>query len=147
MTRGGKLALHFSDDGEPSGSAGKPIFKVLEMKDLTDAVVVVSRYFGGTKLGFGGLAGIYRRAAIEAIENAAIVEKCETIRVRVISTYSDSQRIRMLINDFVDNFNEVFSDKVEFSISIPRESMDKFRECLLTSRLDAEIRITYPEYE
>lgn len=100
FTSGGRLALYFNDDGEPSGSSGKPVFKVLEMKNLTDVVVVVTRYFGGTKLGFGGLTRAYRQAAIEAIDDAGIVEKCETVDLKITTTYSESQKIRILINEF-----------------------------------------------
>ncbi len=140
FTSRGKLALYFSDDGEPSGSSGKPIFKVLEMKDLTDLVIVVTRYFGGTKLGFGGLARAYRQAAIEAIEDAGIVEKCETIEFSVISSYSDLQTIRILVSDWGVILNEEYSDKVQLSILVPKEKKEQFTERLLTSGLELKIK-------
>ncbi|MBP2029481.1 putative YigZ family protein [Methanohalophilus levihalophilus] len=133
FTSGGKLALYFNDDGEPSGSSGKPVFKVLEMKDLTDVVVVVTRYFGGTKLGFGGLARAYRQAAIEAIENAGIMEKCETIDLKIVTTYSESQKIRMLVIEFGRIKSEDFSDTVTINASIPEEENEKIREKLLAA--------------
>jgi uncharacterized YigZ family protein len=70
-----KSAYRVCDDGEPSGTAGRPIHGQLLSKDLTDVLVVVVRYFGGIKLGTGGLRVAYKLAAKEVLENAIIVEK------------------------------------------------------------------------
>jgi uncharacterized YigZ family protein len=64
----------FSDDGEPSGTAGRPIFQVLATADITDALLVVTRYFGGTKLGTGGLARAYNESAQQTLAKAGIKE-------------------------------------------------------------------------
>jgi putative IMPACT (imprinted ancient) family translation regulator len=64
-----------NDDGEPSGSAGKPIFGQIQSKDLTNILIVVIRYFGGIKLGIPGLINAYRTAAKEAIGEASIVTR------------------------------------------------------------------------
>ena len=65
----------YSDDGEPSSTAGKPIFGQIQSYELTNIMIVVTRYFGGTKLGVGGLITAYRAAAKEAIENAKIINR------------------------------------------------------------------------
>lgn len=70
-----KLAFRANDDGEPSYSAGKPILGQIQSNDLTDILIVVARYFGGTLLGVSGLINAYREAAADAIKNAAIIEK------------------------------------------------------------------------
>lgn len=70
-----KSAWRVYDDGEPSGTAGKPIFGQIQSKNLTNILIVVIRYFGGIKLGIPGLINAYRTAAREAIENATIVIK------------------------------------------------------------------------
>ena len=70
-----KKAFRASDDGEPSGTAGKPILNQILSKDVTNVCVVVTRYFGGIKLGTSGLINAYKTAAREALENARIVEK------------------------------------------------------------------------
>lgn len=70
-----KSAFRINDDGEPSGSAGRPINGQLQSFDLTNIFVVVVRYFGGTKLGIPGLINAYKTATKEAIEDAEIVEK------------------------------------------------------------------------
>jgi uncharacterized YigZ family protein len=65
----------YSDDGEPSSTAGKPIFGQIQSYDLTNIMIVITRYFGGTKLGVGGLITAYRAAAKEAIDNAKIINR------------------------------------------------------------------------
>ena len=75
LTAGGGIAAHADDDGEPSGSAGRPILMRIESADLLNVLIVVVRYFGGTKLGLGGLARAYSDAAEEALLNARIIAK------------------------------------------------------------------------
>lgn len=70
-----KLNFRANDDGEPSGTAGKPILGQIQSHDLTDVLIVVVRYFGGTLLGAGGLINAYRSAAAEAIGQTTIIEK------------------------------------------------------------------------
>lgn len=70
-----KSAYRMNDDGEPSSTAGKPIYGQLLSKDLTNILVVVVRYFGGTKLGVSGLIQAYKQAALDVLNNAKIIEK------------------------------------------------------------------------
>ncbi len=70
-----KSAYRINDDGEPSGTAGKPIFGQILSKDLTNILIVVVRYFGGTKLGVSGLINAYRSAARDALDNNTIITK------------------------------------------------------------------------
>lgn len=80
-------AFRANDDGEPSGTAGKPILGQLLSNNLTDCLVVVVRYFGGTKLGVAGLIAAYREAAAEAIAAAEVVERTVDRAVRVDFPY------------------------------------------------------------
>ncbi len=70
-----KSAYRINDDGEPSGTAGRPIFGQIQSKDLTNILIVVIRYYGGTKLGVSGLINAYKTAAKEALDTAEIIEK------------------------------------------------------------------------
>ena len=83
-----------SDDGEPSGSGGVPILKQLEGRDVTNLMLVVTRYFGGTKLGVGGLARAYGSAAREALELAKISEVVVTERIVVTHDYELSSTVQ-----------------------------------------------------
>ena len=85
---GRNFAVRYDDDGEPKGSAGKPILKVIQNKGLSNVVVVVTRYFGGIKLGYGGLIKAYSDAASLAIENAGTVGVYETERFEITFPYS-----------------------------------------------------------
>ena len=78
----------FSDDGEPSGTAGLPVLDVLKGEDVKDVAIVVTRYFGGTLLGTGGLVRAYGKAAKEGLLEAGIIEKKLYRRFHVITDYS-----------------------------------------------------------
>ena len=82
-----KEDYRYNDDGEPSNSAGAPIYGQIKSFDLTNIVIAVVRYYGGTKLGVGGLINAYRTAAKEAIENATIIEDEERNLIEVLFTY------------------------------------------------------------
>ncbi len=81
----GEDALKFSDAGEPRGTAGKPILSVIESENLHNVLVVVTRYFGGTKLGTGGLARAYKQAAQGALQSAERIRKL--VQVEICLTY------------------------------------------------------------
>jgi uncharacterized YigZ family protein len=82
-----KSAWRVNDDGEPSGSAGKPIFGQIQSNEITDVLIVVIRYFGGTKLGIPGLINAYRTAAKEAIDTGGIVTRIVEERIQVQFEY------------------------------------------------------------
>ncbi|NLU56620.1 MAG: DUF1949 domain-containing protein [Methanosarcina thermophila] len=119
------FALKYDDDGEPAGSSGKPVFKILESKEIWNAVVVVTRYFGGIKLGFGGLSRAYRNTALAAIEEAGIVEVFEQVRLRVRLGYAESQKVRNLIEKYGVIRKEMYTDSVEFIILVNKELEDE----------------------
>lgn len=76
-----------SDDGEPSGTAGKPLLEVIDRNNLTNVLIIVARYFGGTKLGTGGLRRAFHESALNCIESTRIVEKFITERIRIETDY------------------------------------------------------------
>ena len=90
--------FRYSDDGEPSGSAGKPILQQIDRLKLTCVAVVVSRIFGGTRLGVGGLMRAYGGAAAAALERAAVVERVLTATVTITHDYGDAGAIQAVLH-------------------------------------------------
>ena len=93
------VSHRYSDDGEPNNSAGKPIYGQLQSFELTDALVVVIRYFGGVKLGVGGLVNAYRSAAKLCLEKAEIVTKYMTSDYAIRFDYADMDRVMRVIKE------------------------------------------------
>ncbi|MBP2142925.1 putative YigZ family protein [Methanococcus voltae] len=100
------LAMKYDDDGEPSGSSGKPIFKVLELKNVQNLVVVVTRYFGGIKLGYGGLVKAYSETANDAIESAGIIGIYDTSKFKLEFDYAEINNVKKAIEDTNNNFDK-----------------------------------------
>lgn len=109
-----------SDDGEPSGTAGAPMLDVLRKQDLVDLTAVVTRYFGGTLLGAGGLVRAYGRAVSEAIHTIGIVERQPRHRLDASVGYDDAGRIEHAIRTFAcDLANVVYGDtQVTFMLHV-----------------------------
>jgi len=91
--------FRYNDDGEPNNSAGKPIYGQIQSFGLTGVLIVVVRYFGGTKLGVGGLINAYRSAARLALENAELVEKMLKKELILIFDYADMDKVMRVIKD------------------------------------------------
>jgi len=94
------LRYRVNDDGEPSGSAGKPIYGQIVSRELTDILVAVVRYFGGTLLGVGGLINAYRAAASEALDHASMIQCQVYDRVAVGFGYEQMNRVMRIIKEF-----------------------------------------------
>lgn len=86
----GHAITRANDDGEPGGSAGKPILGQLRARNLTNVLVAVVRYFGGVKLGTGGLAVAYKTAASEALNQTPIIEKLIMVKIRIDVPYTEA---------------------------------------------------------
>ncbi|MBL7883318.1 MAG: YigZ family protein [Bacteroidia bacterium] len=94
-----KQAYRANDDGEPSNTAGKPILGQIQSKDLTDILIVVVRYFGGTLLGVSGLINAYKLAAIDAIQQAQIIEKTVNEIYKLRFDYLQMNDVMKIIKD------------------------------------------------
>ena len=95
-----KDAWRANDDGEPSGTGGRPIYGQLLSADLTDTLIVVVRYFGGILLGASGLANAYKTAARDAIDHAQVIEKTIDVRYRLHFEYALMNDVMRIIKDF-----------------------------------------------
>ncbi|UHH25143.1 IMPACT family protein [Halobacterium noricense] len=122
------LREYQSDDGEPTGSAGKPALNVLQQQDVENAVVVVTRYYGGTNLGVGGLARAYSRASKEAIEAAGVVEQRPQERFTVTVEYDDSGTVRGILESADCDFDADYGETVAFDVTVASEDAGDLRE-------------------
>ena len=124
-----------SDAGEPSGTAGKPILNAIESSDLFDAAVVVVRYYGGVKLGTGGLSRAYRAAAQAAIAAASVVERYLYDRFVIEVPFSGLNTIyRLIAPPDVKLVSELFAEDNLFTIDVRRSHADVFAESLTGPR-------------
>lgn len=131
ITGEGGNIQRYSDDKEPSGTAGIPILELLKKEGLQDVVVVVSRYFGGIKLGVGGLVRAYLSAAKIALKEAKIVEKTLYSKVSIKIDYSLNGKIEneLLNSDYITE-NIVYEDKVNIDILCLEEERESLIERL-----------------
>ena len=122
-----------NDDGEPSGSAGNPILGQIRSFELTNVVIVVVRYFGGTLLGVGGLINAYRSAAKEALSNGQIVKKTIKVNYQVKFPYSAMNDIMKLIKDEkLMQDNQKFELECSLNISFRKNIEDKVLRALVS---------------
>ncbi len=114
------VGLHRYDDaGEPSGSAGKPVFKALKSKEVENVVIVVSRYFGGTELGYGGLVRAYNRTAVKAIEESGITTRYERSQLNLEFGYEDTSNVEKVLRDYDCEIKEKnYTDVVEYYLLV-----------------------------
>jgi len=115
-----------NDDGEPNHSAGDPILGQIRSFDLTNTLIIVVRYFGGTKLGVPGLIQAYRTAAKMALEHCVIIQKVITQSFQVIYAYEDTSAVMKLVDDFAleveaQEFTEVCKMKLAVRKSLTAE--------------------------
>ncbi len=122
-----------NDDGEPSSTAGKPILGVINSHELTDILIVVIRYFGGVKLGTGGLISAYRAAASEAVSNAKIIEKTVDEEVEITFEYPFLNAImRVVKEENPEVVSQHFDIICKMILRIRRNNFDKLKKRLLT---------------
>lgn len=113
-----------SDDGEPSGTAGVPMLGVLENHDLTNVCVVVTRYFGGIKLGAGGLIRAYASSVALAIKELGIVQRKEQTSLQVELSYSQYQEYGNFLKEHeLAEFDTQFTDKVQTLLYLDKENL------------------------
>lgn len=109
----------FSDDGEPSGTAGKPMLDVLMGEEVHDTLVVVTRYFGGTLLGTGGLVRAYQGSTKAGLEASKIITKYAGKKIKVTTDYTGLGKIQYLLAQRkIPTLDSIYTDKVELIILV-----------------------------
>ncbi len=124
-----KEFIRSNDDGEPSHSAGKPILTQIEVRDLTNILVVVVRYFGGTLLGVGGLINAYKSAASDALENAKIYVRTVKERYHLVFEYPQMNPVMSLLKEKdLDVISRNFELSCSIIVEIPKYKAGAFLE-------------------
>ncbi len=119
----------FSDDGEPSGTAGSPMLNILEGRNLSNVLVIVTRYFGGILLGTGGLVRAYSDATIKAIENANIVSKVFGNVVNIEVEYKDLDNFKYYLKNENINIEDIsYVEKIIIKIELTDEELKKINQ-------------------
>lgn len=120
-----------NDDGEPGGTAGRPMLEVLTRRELTGTVAVVSRYFGGVKLGAGGLVRAYGQAVAETIDLVGMVERCPVVTVTVLADHSRAGRLsRDLHASPYALAGSRYGREAEIDVVVPEEELAAFESWL-----------------
>ncbi len=138
-----KIQFRANDDGEPSNTAGIPIYGQIQSFGVTNVLVVIVRYFGGTKLGVGGLISAYRSSAQMALEASEIVEKTINIHYSISFDYKNMNKVMRVIKE--KNL-EIISQKMEISCEIEIATRKKNAEIIFDiffSFYEIEIKLLY----
>lgn len=121
-----------NDDGEPSGTAGRPILGELLSRNLSDILVVVVRWFGGVKLGVPGLIKAYRTATQEALLNAETITKTATLPIKITFPYSQTDRVlRELRKRNIEDSDKKFEEECSLTAHVPLSKTESLKEILL----------------
>lgn len=124
-----RSAFRMNDDGEPSGTGGKPIYGQLLSMDVTDTLIVVVRYFGGVLLGTSGLTNAYKTAAREALEAATIEERTVDDRYRVGFKYEQMNDVMRIVKDFgLTLTKQRFEMECEVEFSVRQSNSERVRQ-------------------
>lgn len=127
----------FNDDGEPGGTAGMPILNVLENNNLNHVLCVVIRYFGGIKLGAGGLVRAYTKSVTSCLENTKIIDKKECQLIKITFSYNKVKIIDKIINKNI--LLKEFENSITYTIAISKDEVKNTLKLLENYIINLEI--------
>jgi len=114
----------FDDNGEPSGTAGSPIMQVLEKNNLNYVICVVIRYFGGIKLGAGGLTRVYSKSTVECLKKGNILTLTDGYNVNISFNYDYVNTVNYMLKD-INIIDKKFDNKITYNLNISTKLYDK----------------------
>lgn len=124
--------FRYNDDGEPSGTAGQPILRQIDGRNLTQTLVVVTRYYGGTKLGTGGLIRAYGNAASEALDAVPIVTEVIRVAVNIRFAYADTSPAMHTIDQFDTSIvDSTYGDDTVLIVAVRKSQVSVFKEAFI----------------
>lgn len=127
----------FSDDGEPSGTAGAPILNILNGRELDNVLVIVTRYFGGVLLGTGGLVRAYSDATTEALSKATIVSKVYGNICKIQVEYAELENLKYYLkNENIDIKEINYAEKISLEVEVTDEEAEKISEKIIDKSLN-----------
>ncbi|QEY12332.1 YigZ family protein [Cellvibrio sp. KY-YJ-3] len=133
----------FSDDGEPSGTAGKPMLHVLTEREVGNSLAVVVRYFGGVKLGAGGLVRAYSAAVSTAVGRAQLIAVTPSIQLQVTVDFAKETKVRHIVNQYQGHILQVdYATQVTLEISLAAADTELFSQQVINETAgDATVRL------
>lgn len=121
--------MRSSDDGEPSGTAGRPMLEVLLGEELHDVLAIVTRYFGGTLLGTGGLVRAYSAAVKEGLLKTEVIERLSGKKVKIQTDYNGIGKLQYIMGQLgVTELQADYGENVEITVAVPEEAVSKFQK-------------------
>lgn len=129
-----------SDDGEPSGTAGIPMMKVLEHKELNNVLVIVTRYFGGIKLGTGGLVRAYTNSVSKTLDIVNIIDTIKGYNIDIIFNFNDIKHIDYLLKD-IKILNKEYKDIVKYNLNASNNLLEILKQNNIKYNIIKEIYI------
>ena len=121
----------FDDDGEPNGTAGRPILNVLQHKSLGNVIIIVVRYFGGIKLGAGGLTRAYAGSAQAAVDEMILLPYVPMTQVQILAEFATEAQCRYLVESLNGSIDDVtYSKQVTLTVTLAEADIDSLKERL-----------------
>ena len=131
-----KIIERSSDDGEPAGTAGSPMLKILQTQNIVNVLIIVTRYFGGILLGTGGLVKAYSTSLLKAIEASKKIKKIQGIEMNVNLDYIDSEKFKYYCRkNNINIINIEYLENITCKIEMELKNKDKFMEDFQTKKL------------
>ena len=127
------------DDGEPSGTAGLPILEILKKKDLVNVLCVVVRYFGGIKLGAGGLIRAYSNSVVQTLALTKIIPYKKYITIYLETDYVNKKLLELICNDY-EVINRVYDEKIIYTLKLEKDNLEKIKNRIKNTMIKLEIK-------